>query len=224
MPERVNRREPAPEPPPDPVVDPLVAEDLDLAAQPSVQHIGDSVTTGTIPMDDDAPARLPRPVRTPLYRWLTILLALCLLLGAVAGVVWERIVPLSLYHVNADRSAATTERGLAGFVAGDAWFVVIGVVVGALLAVVCWRWFAGLGWPMVPLAILASTFTALVCWQVGWWLGPGSFESRLAAAQPGQDLPIELTVRGPAAVLVWPFATMLVTMLIAAAARDPESR
>lgn len=192
------------------------------ADPPTVRHQGDSVTTGSLPFAEDSAQRQgPRRLRTPLGRWLVAYAAGVVALGALAGLVWFWVVPLTLYQVNAEEYATTSERGLAGFVAGDAWFVLIGLALGILCGAVAWWWFAGLGWPVVPLAVAGATAMALVCWSVGWLLGPGPFEERLAIAEPGQTLPIELTVRALSAVLVWPFGAVLVIMLISSFVRDP---
>lgn len=218
MSERVKRPE---EPQHSPTAVPKPEDDRALAVQPSVQHVGDSVTTGTIPVIDPDPAPpRTRPVKS--MGWLGILLAAWLVVGVLAGVVWEAIVPLPSYQVNVDGFAATSERGLADYIAGDAWFVVIGLVLGVATGVLTWRWFAGLGWPVVPLAMSGSLLMGALCWLVGWLLGPGAFDPRLAAAHPGDVLPIELTVRGPAALLVWPFGACLAVLLLSALSRDPE--
>lgn len=201
--------------------EPLI-EGLTVAPPPSVQHDGDAVTTGTIPVVVDEPLPSRRPGRSPVGRWLGILAGVCVVLGALAGLAWATVVPLTLYRVQADGRATTTERGLAGYVAGDAWFVLIGILVGLGIGWLCWRWFGGLGWPAAVIATLASTATGLICWLVGWLIGPGPIEPRLALAKPGQELPIELTVRGFTAVLAWPFAALLILMLVSAVSPDPE--
>ena len=142
--------------------------------------------------------------------------------GAIAGLVWKLVVPLTTYAVNSDGGAVTSERGLANYVAGDVWFTGLGLVLGLALGLLVWRWFAGVGWPVVVIAVFGATVMALSCWQTGWWLGPGAFEPRLANASPGDVLPIELTVRAPAAVLVWPFGAVLPIMLLSSLLRDPE--
>lgn len=232
MPERLNPDEPsAPDAPLDPAAAapcPLSPEQVNITDPPSVRHHGDSVTTGSLPpvVDDarvdDARLARPRRVREPLGRWLAIYAAGAVALGSLAGLLWFLLVPLSTYRVNAEGYATTTERGLAGFVAGDAWFVLIGVVLGIVCGAVAWWWFAGLGWPALVLALTAATVMGLVCWLVGWLLGPGPIAGRLATATPGQTLPIELTVRGPAALLVWPFGAALVIMLTSTLERDPD--
>lgn len=197
------------------------------AAQPTIQHVGDSVTTGTIPVvvadEPDEPKR-SRPVKQPLGLWIGVLGVITVLGGAAAGVLWWLVVPLTTYSVNADGGAVTTERGLANYVAGDAWFAGIGLLCGVGLGLLVWRWFGGVGWPVAVIGVAGASVMALSCWQMGWWLGPGPFEPRLAAATPGMVLPIELTVRAHAAILVWALGAVLPIMLLASLLRDPEER
>lgn len=224
MPERLNgagsddRDRPEGEPSPE---DHLDASFPRITGQPSVQHGDGSVTTGALP-DEEVASPHPRPVRTPVGRWVGLFAVGWLVAGVVAGFVWHALVPLTIYEVTDDRGSFATERGLAAFIAADAWFVIIGIVLGALCGLISWRWFAGLGWPIVPLAIVGSAVMGLVCWGVGSWLGPSPLDPRLVNAIPGQTLPIELTVRAPAALLAWPLAAVLVIMLISAVAPDPE--
>ena len=148
------------------------------ADPPTVRHQGDSVTTGSLPFADDSAQRQgPRRLRTPLGRWLVAYTAGMIAVGALAGLVWFWVVPLTIYQVNAEGYASTSERGLAGFVAGDAWFVLIGLALGIVCGAVAWWWFAGLGWPVVPLWACRCGFVgvAVVLRQggpvvAGWWL------------------------------------------------------
>jgi len=149
-------------------------------------------------------------------------LALGLGLGALAGVVWWALVDLPAYVVGADGSAGITERGLSEFVAGDAWFCAIGLFVGIGLGVIGWRQFAALGWPLVLLVAAVATAAALVCWLVGHQLGPTDFVPRLAAARPGDQVPIELTLRTRASLLTWPFLATVPVLLGSSLGPDEE--
>lgn len=148
--------------------------------------------------------------------------ALALGLGALAGVVWWALVDLPAYVVGTDGGAGISERGLSEFFAGDAWFCAIGLVVGVALGLVGWRQFRELGWVLVPLVVGASVLAALVCWFVGHQLGPTSFVQRLAAAKPGEAVPIELTLRAPASVLTWPFLAIIPVLLGSSLGEDDE--
>lgn len=154
--------------------------------------------------------------------WLGLFLALTLVVGCLAGIVWFRVVDLPGYLVSADGGASTNERGLAEFFAGDAWFTALGVLVGLGLGTVAWRWFAELGWPVVFVAVVAAVIAALVCWYIGYRLGPGPFPQRLAAAQAGDFVPIELTVRARVSVVVWPFMASIPVLLASSLGPDDE--
>ena len=148
--------------------------------------------------------------------------ALGLGLGAVAGVAWWVIVDLPAYVVRADGAAGISERGLSEFVAGDAWFCAIGLVVGVGLGLVGWKMLRDLGWPLVLLVAAVSVLAALVCWFVGHQLGPTDFVQRLAAARPGDQVPIELTLRTPASLLAWPFLAIIPVLLGSSLGSDDE--
>lgn len=151
-------------------------------------------------------------------------LALALGIGAGVGVVWQAVVSPPGYTVGADGGAATSERGLAEFIEGDAWYTALGLGVGLVLGAVAWWRLRQLGWPVVLLAVVGGFAAALLCWFVGEQLGPGELEPRLARARPGEVVPIELTVRAKVAVAVWPFAATVPILLGASLARDDEER
>jgi len=152
----------------------------------------------------------------------TAFVVLGLGLGAVAGVVWEAVVRQPAYVINSDGRAWIGELGLTEFVAGDAWFCAIGLVVGVALGLVAWRALSDLGWPLVLLVGVVAVLGGLVCWYVGHKLGPEDFVGRLAAAQAGDLVPIELTLRARASLLTWPFVAVIPVLLGSSLGRDDE--
>ncbi|NYE69187.1 hypothetical protein [Microlunatus parietis] len=163
-----------------------------------------------------------RDRRRRALRWILGYAALCVALGLLTGVLWARITPLATYQVAADASASMPERQLVEIVAGDAYFVMIGFVVGLGLGVIGWRWLGRLGWTSVLITVLGVSLTALMCFLVGGILGPHDFESRLAAARPGDRVPIDLTLRTPIAFLAWAFGGVIPLLLASSLVRDPE--
>jgi hypothetical protein len=170
----------------------------------------------TVADDQPVTRRWPPASRVGLF------LALGLGLGALSGVVWWAVTDLPTFRVLPGGSAVTTERGLAGYVAADAWFVVCGAVVGLVVGILAWRWFGTVGWPVVVLAAVVGAAAGLLCWAVGYATGPGSFDTRLAAAHPGDVVPVELTVRAKVALLVWPLFAVIPVLLGSSLGRDPE--
>jgi len=142
--------------------------------------------------------------------------------GVLAGVVWWAMVDLPFYRIQPDSGATTGERDLTEFIAGDAWFCVIGVVVGLALGALGWRYLRALGWPLVVIVVAVALAAALLCWAVGYQLGPGEFERRLATARPGDLVPIDLTVRAYASLVVWPFLAVVPVLLGSSLSRDAE--
>ena len=95
-------------------------------------------------------------------------------------------------------------------------------VVGLLAGVLAWRWFRRIGWPVVPLALLAATLAGLLCWWVGTSLDPDDFASRIATAHPGDDVPVDFRLRSLPALLVWPFFATIPVLLGSSLGRDED--
>jgi hypothetical protein len=145
-----------------------------------------------------------------------------LALGAAAGVVWWLLVKPPAYELNSNGGATTSERGLTEFIAGDAWFCAIGLVAGLLIGLAAWRLLRSLGWTVVLVVLVCAVGASLTCWLVGYRLGPGDFSARLAAAQPGELVPIPLTLRARASLLTWPFFAVIPVLLGSSLGRDEE--
>ena len=176
----------------------------------------DAPLTG-LPSSEEATVR-----RWPDARRVGLFVALGLGLGALSGVAWWAVSDLPTFRVVEGGGAVTSERGLAGYIAADAWFVVCGVVVGLVVGILAWRWFSPVGWPVVVLAAVVGAAAGTLCWAVGYRIDPGSFAVRLAAAQPGAVVPIDLTVRARSALLVWPLFAVIPVLLASSLGRDPE--
>ena len=148
--------------------------------------------------------------------------ALALGLGAAAGVAWWAVVDLTAYRVNSEGGASTSERGLSEIISGDGWFTIIGLVTGLGLGLLGWHFFRRIGWSVVPVVVLSAVAAELICWVVGYRLGPGAFAPRLAAAEPGDLVPVELTIRAKASLLTWPFFAVIPVLLGSSLGRDED--
>lgn len=154
--------------------------------------------------------------------WLCAFLLLCVLVGLGIGVLWAEVVTPPSYTVGKDGSAALSERGMTEVFGSDAWFAAFGFVISVGLGIVAWRWFGKLGWPVVIVVIVGALAAALVCWYVGYSIGPGALVSRLADAKPGDVVPVPLTLRSPVTLIVWPFAAIIPVLLRASLGPDEE--
>lgn len=144
-------------------------------------------------------------------------------LGLLAGVVWWLIAPLPGYQLDDSGQARMGERQLVQIFAMDAWYCAIGMVVGLVIGGMCaLRHARRVGWLSAPTVAVSATISALLCWGVGALLGPSHFDHRLAAAHPGDTVPVDLTVTAWPAVVVWAFMAVLPVLIWSTAARDDE--
>lgn len=148
-------------------------------------------------------------------RWIGLLALTSLAVGALMAVFWSSVVDLPTYLIGADGSAVFSERSWVKVVSADAWFVLCAVPAGIGLGLITWRWFHELGWPTPVLAAGAGLLSGFSCWQLGQLLGPGSFADRIAAAGPGDLVPISLELHSPSALAVWGFIAVAPVLLIA---------
>lgn len=155
---------------------------------------------------------------------LGVLTALALAIGALSALLWVNLVTLPAYEVRADGRAAIDEAGLASLISADAAFVVLGLVCGVLVGAASWAWFRDLGWPVGVIAVGAGLLAGATCWWLGTLAGPGPFDERLAAAQPGDVVPVGLEIRAPSALAVWSFAAVAVPLFVASLGPDVRRR
>ncbi|MFZ1411036.1 MAG: hypothetical protein WAS07_06245 [Micropruina sp.] len=145
---------------------------------------------------------------------------LAVALGLFAATIWRAFVTLPNYVVQADGSATITERGLTEIFASDAWFTACGAVVGLVLGLVVWKLLGSLGWLSAVVAVAAGLLSGAVCWQLGPLLGPGNFDERLAAARPGDLVPIAFELHAVSALAAWGFSA--VTPILLGSALGPD--
>ncbi|MHB1009034.1 MAG: hypothetical protein ACYC1E_07350 [Propionibacteriaceae bacterium] len=181
--------------------------------------VPDDALAGGTPADDDR--SVWRSIRGVLA-WCVAFAGLAAVVGFLSGVFWWGVVDLPTYTIGEDFRAYTTERGLTEFFSTDAWFSGLGLVVGAGLGYVAWRWFRDLGWPVTFLAGIGALLAGTVCDVTGQWLGPQSFAARLAAASPNDVIPIDFQLHTPVVLLVWAFAGVLPVLVVSSLGPDAE--
>ncbi|MDR1265657.1 MAG: hypothetical protein LBK42_08920 [Propionibacteriaceae bacterium] len=147
--------------------------------------------------------------------WLGAYLLACLIVGAVAGTAWFWVVDLPGFSLDNSFYAEMDERGHALVFAADMWLSAIGLAAGAGLGVLAWLWFKRLGWPCAVIAAAAGLLAALVCAWVGHLLGPNDFDRRLAEAQPGGLIEVELVSHTSVHLAVWAGAAVLPVLIAA---------
>ncbi|MDR2620022.1 MAG: hypothetical protein LBC29_02695 [Propionibacteriaceae bacterium] len=145
----------------------------------------------------------------------------CLGAASIGGLIWHSVTVVQTYTVGADHGAVITERGLSQLFAMDVWYVFTGLIVGILLGSLTWTLFHQIGWWVAPLAALVGLIAAVICWQLGEALGPSDFAARVAAALPGDKVPVDFTLHTLTALLTWPFGALIPVILYAAFERNP---
>ncbi|AXE38762.1 hypothetical protein [Acidipropionibacterium virtanenii] len=134
--------------------------------------------------------------------------------GALAGMLWSLATDLPSYTIGTDGSASISERGLTSVFSADAVYSLIGLVLGAGLGLLAWRWFCGRGAVVVALAMAGPLMASLCCWWIGLLLGPDSFPTRVSSAKAGDTVQIDLALHTWTPVMVWVLAALLPVLVI----------
>ncbi|MHB2022398.1 MAG: hypothetical protein ACYCO3_03575 [Mycobacteriales bacterium] len=139
-------------------------------------------------------------------------------LGAPVGLAWALLSPAPLVVITSS-GAQFAHPEADTFFASDGYFLLIGLVVGALCGLVA----LGLRGLQPVGALVGLTLggigAALVAAHVGTRLHRRAFIAALTHAQPGTYLHAFVTVRADGAYFAWPFAAVVVYG-VAAALRD----
>lgn len=138
-----------------------------------------------------------------------------ILVGLLAGLLWHGVISLPSYTATEDGSVVMTERAQSQYFVTDAVFSLIGLLAGLAVGFGAWMLFNRIGWPVSFVAIAGGAGSGGLCWLVGEALGPSDFASRVAAAQPGDHIPIDFALHAPAALLLWCLGAIIPVMLYA---------
>jgi len=155
-------------------------------------------------------------------------------LGIPFGLLWTTLapdVPVLVAHGDVFYAEPQPEQ----LMAADGWFLLLGLPVGVVAAVVMWliaRPYRGL--PGLVLLSLGAIGCGVVAWWVGRQVGLASYQELLAAAETGTQLsrPPDLRwaqlsgwpPRATGVVLVPALAAAITYTLVAAWSRDPDLR
>ncbi|WOQ15473.1 hypothetical protein [Raineyella sp. W15-4] len=179
------------------------------------------MTADSAPEDPTPDSAAPgRPARAR-WPWPVVVYVLAaVLLGGAGGVVWRTTTPLPGYTVQPDGQAVISELALTQLFVADARYAVIGLVGGLLLGLLAVAVLRRRGWWVVVWAAAAPILAGLAAWGAGV-VGAVPLKDRIAHAVAGQSEPVDLALHSPVAVLLWPFAAMLVVLLWSAFAPEP---
>ncbi len=188
---------------------------------PGMEQTGDARRTGHVPAAPSGwglPAEGTETARGRLagYRRdvsaAMIVLLASLPLGALMGVIWERVAPKAHWMVQGG-GAVLGELEQTDFVAADGWFAVLGAAAGLLCGTIAFVLFRSRA-RMLPIGLAAGGILgSLIAWQVGQALGPESIDSHRGAPDGSTfDGPLDLRAHG--VLLSWPLAALLVLLVL----------
>jgi hypothetical protein len=160
------------------------------------------------PAEDSGSARWSRAGYHGDLRAAMIVVLASLPLGALMGLIWERVAPKAHWMVQGG-GAVLSELEQSDFVAADGWFAVLGAATGLLggtLAFVFSR--------MLPISLaVGGILGSLIAWRLGQALGPAPIDSHRGAPN-GSSFDGPLDLRADGVLLIWPIAALLAVLLL----------
>lgn len=143
----------------------------------------------------------PRPRRGRLAALITGSV-LGLVLGPLVGVLWLWIAPTPV-AINTDGAIYLKDQDTKAFIAADGWFLVIGLVVGAITGcVLYWRFNGGIA-TLLGLTVGAMG-GAFIAWKVGVALGPEPLEATVTGVPDQGTLDMPIGIRAKGVLMGWP--------------------
>ena len=168
----------------------------------------------------DVPSASPGGGRVAALRTAATLLLAGLVGGLVVGLLWTWITPSVVLVVRAD-GAYPDPSAQDRWFSADGWFLVLGAVLGTLLAVLAW--WRGRSHPVGALlgVFLGGLLAAVTAWWVGGLVGPADPSILLDGAAIGTRFEQSLGLRAMA-VLLAPAVAGVATFVACAAAAPPQ--
>lgn len=107
-------------------------------------------------------------------RAIVAILATCVLVGVVQGVLWAFLAPGIPYKVLADGRYGGLPTTSTYYFVDVAVFALSGAVIGILLAVALWQVRSVRGWQSLLTLVGGSLLGALIAWGIGILVAPGT--------------------------------------------------
>lgn len=135
--------------------------------------------------------------------------------GLLAGLLWHLLSSPPSYTIGDDQGAIITEQGMSQIFAMDIWYLFIGMALGLAVGAYAWGLMHQIGWPLMIVVVVGALLAGWLAWQFGQLLGPRDFADRLAAASPGDRVPMDLQLHAVGLTLIWPLAACLPVLVLA---------
>lgn len=136
-----------------------------------------------------------------------------LLLGALGGLMWWLLVEPAMFTKVGGRGSMS-ELELSKRFDTDGWYAVIALVSGVLAGGLLTWWRSRDLLATTTLLVGGSCLAAAVMAGVGFLLGPEHPDAALAAARPGERVPVQLVVTAKATYLTWPISVLVGALLV----------
>jgi hypothetical protein len=129
-------------------------------------------------------------------------------LGLLGARIWFDATDLPAYLVTRD-GGSLDELQLGRSFNSPGWFLVVGLGLGLLGGLVFGAAFRRHGVVAVLAVFAGSLLASYVCYHYGVTLDQGPLGPRLHAADPGDRVPVELTLRAVGVRLAWPIGALV---------------
>jgi len=127
------------------------------------------------------------------------------LIGLAGGAVWAQIAPRALYVVVSRGQAFVVNAETPAFIAGDAWYCVVGIVGGLIIGLLGYLLAIRRYGPVPMAGVLAgSVIAGLIARWIGQNWGLARFNAALITAHQGTLLHAPLVLGGDTSQLLWP--------------------
>lgn len=150
-------------------------------------------------------------------------------LGALTGVVWWLIAPTEEWTIVEGGELVPADVDFDAWFGADAWFLVLGAIAGAFLALLSWQRGRAQPVALVVGVVIGAGLLAAMAWTLGGVLGPPDPESVAATADPGTTVSGALGVRALGVLFTPALAALTLMVLLLASVRvvdrdvDPSS-
>lgn len=129
----------------------------------------------------------------------------CALAGLAGGALWAVLAPRAVYVAVGHGQAYVINPETTAFIAGDAWYCLIGAVGGLVIGLFGYLFAIRRYGPVPMAAVLAGSVVAgLMARWIGLNWGLARFNDQLAMARQGTLLHAPLVLSGDTSQLFWP--------------------
>jgi hypothetical protein len=145
------------------------------------------------------------------------------LIGLAGGFAWAQLAPRVAYVTVGGGSADVVNAETTAFIAGDAWYCLIGLIGGVIIGVAGYLLAVRRLGPVPMAGILAGSVAAgYVARWIGENEGTSGFNRELLNSRPGTVLHAPLALGAQGAIAFWPLAACLAAggLLFAVALRE----